>query len=850
MFLINSFIFLSSLVLSIGEKVTLQNKLILVEFDTDQNNFVTLLDKQTQINVLGDSKLRTKSPTPLFELDFVNGAGSVQMGQLPSPTSIVTDQQIHLSWTGVQLLGSFNTPLSTTVNISLAVILEEDSSIATMSLSFQVSDGEPVGIWDVKFSIDSDLGSSAASSELFFPQGFGYTYSNPQVSTGGVVAETYPSGNAAFQFMALGASAGPSALYMSALDGTASPKMFQYSTLAGYQNARILPTQSSVAYPVGNKGVEMTPVDKKSLPTWDITAAASASTVSALSIVAFPADAGRPLPPFTQWTMPYSVAVGVITDIDPANSRPLWFEAAMQYRAWALDKAEWTQKGPLSNRTSTLSRELRNNNLWFNTHWQCHDIFNATGGDPSFVASYTDSVADRVGEPNLALHWYEWQQGPDPAPENRYLFDTHYPDYFPPRSSFEQSVQELQRRNISIYPYINGRIFDIHSDSYLINNGAQYCSKLAPEKLITDTVLDGELIAYQETYGSNATFCVSSPFTGYWQDKLADIVDELVNTYRVHGVYIDQIGAAIPKLCWDPNHGHALGGGTYWRQGYAGMLEAISKQLQAGQKAPGPVAPMVTEDNAEYAMDFIQAFLTLNAFRGALAQSSTGSRSTYKHSVNAFPAIYGGYYLGFGAEWFRADFQDHSWFCGKLSKHFAAGSQLGWFSLAGMANDPQDGCGPMGVGDLLMSPENDDLVAFLRVLLAARRNVLLDYFVDGHLVRLPVLSPEPPAIMQTVSCGGRPLLDYDSVVQGAWKLDSSNSVLFFMIGTTTVSYQTTLSMDLSLWDLAHGSNTPLVLEALSTTGEVISRQRITEPTLSITVTVPVRGILMYKISAV
>jgi len=175
---------------------------------------------------------------------------------------------------------------------------------------------------------------------------------------------------------------------------------------------------------------------------------------------------------------------------------------------------------------------------------------------------------------------------------------------------------------------------------------------------------------------------------------------------------------------------------------------------------------------------------------------------------------------------------------------------LGWFSLAGIANDPEDSCGPMGVGDLLMAPENDDLIAFLQVLLSARRNVLLDYFVDGHLMRLPVLSPEPPALMQTSPGGGRPLLDYDSVVQGAWKLDSNKSILFFLIGTTTEVYHSTLTMDLSLWDLC-SDNSQYLLEALSSsTGEVTSREHISgnDMTMSMNMTVPARGILLYKIT--
>ena len=40
-------------------------------------------------------------------------------------------------------------------------------------------------------------------------------------------------------------------------------------------------------------------------------------------------------------------------------------------------------------------------------------IFNLlrVGGDPSFVLANTQEVADAFAQPQLALHWYEWQQG-------------------------------------------------------------------------------------------------------------------------------------------------------------------------------------------------------------------------------------------------------------------------------------------------------------------------------------------------------------------------------------------------------------------------------------------------------
>ena len=50
-----------------------------------------------------------------------------------------------------------------------------------------------------------------------------------------------------------------------------------------------------------------------------------------------------------------------------------------------------------------------------------------------------------------------------------------------------------------------------------------------------------------------------------WQHTIADTVGNIVGAGAA-GVYIDQIAAAGPKPCFDPSHGHPLGGGSHWVQ--------------------------------------------------------------------------------------------------------------------------------------------------------------------------------------------------------------------------------------------------------------------------------------------
>ncbi len=116
--------------------------------------------------------------------------------------------------------------------------------------------------------------------------------------------------------------------------------------------------------------------------------------------------------------------------------------------------------------------------------------------------------------------------------------------------------------------------------------------------------------------------------------QLADVVSSLVLDWGVQGVYIDQLAAAGPAPDWDRSHHHTLGGGEYWRTG----IDAI---VAASRSALGNGAPLLTESNAEPYMNQIAIYLTLVAFDDAFAGPNL-------RVAPAFPAIYGGYFVGAG----------------------------------------------------------------------------------------------------------------------------------------------------------------------------------------------------------
>ena len=98
-------------------------------------------------------------------------------------------------------------------------------------------------------------------------------------------------------------------------------------------------------------------------------------------------------------------------------------------------------------------------------------------------------------------------------------------------------------------------------------------------------------------------------------------------------------------------------------------------------------------------------------------------------------------------------------------------------------------CGPMGVGELLLDPENKKITDFIRLLAQTRRQVV-DYLVDGYMGSPPVLDPSPPVYSQSKDSVNENLgqLDYDSVSRASWRLESD-------VGSTFVAIIITNNMD-------------------------------------------------------
>jgi len=298
-----------------------------------------------------------------------------------------------------------------------------------------------------------------------------------------------------------------------------------------------------------------------------------------------------------------------------------WWRGCKLYREWALARAPWTQKGRLSQRKDTPD-SIKNLALWF-----------LGGGTRDDIVPAMLKANEFFGLP-IGLHWYSWHEIP---------FDTHYPEYFPTKPGFAEGVKELTSQGMLAMPYINGRLHDMDIPSF--KEAEPWCTK--NEK--------GE--NYMEVYPSQARQAVMCPYTEYWQQRINGVVERLVSECGVNAVYLDQIGAAGPHLCFDPTHGHPLGGGSHWVDGYRKLLQ-LTKEI--GHRDGREVA-FTTENNAEPYMDGIDAFLIWNP------------RSP--DEIPMMTAVYAGYTLYFSSPHMQSAPQS---FRMGQARDCIWGCQLGW----------------------------------------------------------------------------------------------------------------------------------------------------------------------------
>lgn len=173
-------------------------------------------------------------------------------------------------------------------------------------------------------------------------------------------------------------------------------------------------------------------------------------------------------------------------------------------------------------------------------------------------------------------------------------------------------------------PYMNSIQWGESRKSWKELNVEQYVARKA----------DGSTHAhkYNKFTGNPLTpLCMSQEF---WHEKYSDLCDTVVNDYGCTGVYMDQ--ACLYYWCYNPNHGHSVGGGNYWVMGYQKMVERIREKTAENN-------PILTgEGSGEDWLAHLDGFLTLQC--SSERMSGIGNSSF----IPLFNAVYHEYAICFG----------------------------------------------------------------------------------------------------------------------------------------------------------------------------------------------------------
>ena len=417
----------------------------------------------------------------------------------------------------------------------------------------------------------------------------------------------------------------------------------------------------------------------------------------------FPGDMGVPKP---KHDLGYDVVVGAY--------RGDWFEAGKIYRQWAT-RQFWCRKGPIISRDDMPQ--------WFK---ECALCFRP-GGDPAKVGPVLKRLAAAFEMPAVC-HWYSWHQIP---------FDNDYPEYFPVRPGFKEAVAQGQAVGVRIMPYINGHLWDTDTESWQAENGRS-AAALRP---------DGGLYIERWSKQEHAAMC---PHTQLWKRKMRDVAVRLVAEYGVKGLYLDQIGAASPRLCFARDHGHPLGGGDLWSRGHDELLA----ELRVAAHAIDPDFIMTTESHAEPYLAQLDGHLMCNLV-GA-------------NQVPLYAAIYAGYTQTFGR---HGEIRNPTAFAMEHGQAFAFGSMMGRVN-----------------SEALLQPDKSRLLAYLKSLVRMRRSYR-HFMAFGEMLRAPGLTGDIPTVSAQWKSKTRDHVEMAAIQCSAWRAPDGRIGLFFTnVADETVAF--------------------------------------------------------------
>jgi hypothetical protein len=299
-----------------------------------------------------------------------------------------------------------------------------------------------------------------------------------------------------------------------------------------------------------------------------------------------------------------------------------WWEAARRYRAFAM-RQKWTAKGPIKD-ISSYPRRICEIPLWINIH-----------GGPDVAEDVLSRAKKLFPDFPVGIHWHLWQHSGH---------DVNYPEYFPEQPGTKECVARCRAVGQEPMPYTNGRLWTATTSGFI----------LAEPHAVMNPDGARDIETYAPWTPPLAVMCPSRP---EWHSVMRSFTGRVLDEIGAGSIFIDQIGAARGCPCYDPAHGHPLGGGAWWFDGYEKALAPI----RAAYNAKG--AFVTTEGAGEAYVGMVDGFLQVV--------------ERTPEDVPFHNAVYSGYTTYFGSPENNDD--DPAAFRALQTRELLWGNSLGWF---------------------------------------------------------------------------------------------------------------------------------------------------------------------------
>ena len=149
--------------------------------------------------------------------------------------------------------------------------------------------------------------------------------------------------------------------------------------------------------------------------------------------------------------------------------------------------------------------------------------------------------------------WYQYED--TKAPMTGWGFP------LPPQPGVEAALKQMSQANIHVLAYVQSLIYDQDFNKDDLQEASKYFAR--------------DLSGKPCNYETKMSMCRS---TDWWHRRILQMSDNVLKL-GFEGIYLDSFGKGSPE-CFDPAHGHPLGGGNYGIQGQRILAEHVRQLIK------------------------------------------------------------------------------------------------------------------------------------------------------------------------------------------------------------------------------------------------------------------------------